>query len=103
MPEPVFFQRNGTLVVWHARRPRRSAAVRAPFARERACRAVPTDGFVKLSGAQVAAAEPALGTRFPQGWLLPNEGQLDNRQVLTALAAGLAERDVETSLEYADR
>ena len=45
---------------------------------------------------QVGAAEPALAGRFTQGWLLPHEGQLDNRQVLSALAAGLAERGVET-------
>ena len=54
------------------------------------------DGFVKLAGAQVAATEPSLGTRFAQGWLLPHEGQLDNRQVLSALAAGLSARGVET-------
>jgi glycine oxidase len=94
MPEPVFFQRNGTLVVWHA-----GDRAEAPlFERRLRANAPPAlflDGFVKLSGQQVAAAEPALGTRFPQGWLLPNEGQLDNRQVLTALAAGLAQRKVD--------
>ncbi|MBN3729082.1 FAD-dependent oxidoreductase, partial [Burkholderia sp. Ac-20379] len=31
-----------------------------------------------------------------RGWLLPREGQLDNRQTLAALAAGLAERGVAT-------
>ncbi|CAH2791526.1 MAG: Glycine oxidase ThiO (EC [uncultured Caballeronia sp.] len=94
MPEPVFFQRNGTLVVWHA-----GDRAEAPLFEQRLRANGPSelfqDGFVKLSGAQVTAAEPALGTRFPQGWLLPNEGQLDNRQVLTALAAGLAERNVD--------
>ncbi|KQR84950.1 cytochrome C biogenesis protein CcdA [Burkholderia sp. Leaf177] len=94
LPLPVFFQRNGTLVVWHA-----GDRAEAPlFERRLRANAPPAlfhDGFVKLSGAQVAAAEPSLGTRFPQGWLLPNEGQLDNRQVLTALAAGLAERNVD--------
>jgi len=53
-------------------------------------------GLLGLSGAQINAAEPALAGRFTQGWLLPHEGQLDNRQVLAALAAGLAERGVET-------
>ncbi len=94
LPQPVFFQRNGTLVVWHA-----GDRAEAPlFERRLRANAPPAlfqDGFVKLSGPQVAAAEPSLGTRFPQGWLLPNEGQLDNRQVLTALAAGLAERNVD--------
>jgi glycine oxidase len=94
MPEPVFFQRNGTLVVWHA-----GDRAEAPLFERRLRANAPSDlfesGFVKLSGMQVAAAEPSLGTRFAQGWLLPNEGQLDNRQVLTALAAGLAERRVD--------
>ena len=94
MPEPVFFQRNGTLVVWHA-----GDRAEAPLFERRLRANAPSelfrDGFVKLSGAQVTAAEPSLGTRFPQGWLLPNEGQLDNRQVLNALAAGLAERNVD--------
>jgi len=95
LPEPVFFQRNGTLVVWHAG-DRAEAPLFERRLRANAPAALFDNGFVKLSGAQVAAAEPALGTRFPQGWLLPNEGQLDNRQVLKALAGGLAERRVET-------
>jgi glycine oxidase len=94
MPEPVFFQRNGTLVVWHAG-DRAEAPLFERRLRANAPSALFQNGFVKLSGAQVAAAEPSLGTRFPQGWLLPNEGQLDNRQVLNALGAGLAERNVD--------
>lgn len=95
LPEPVFFQRNGTLVVWHAG-DRAEAPLFERRLRANAPAALFDNGFVKLSGAQVAQAEPSLGTRFPQGWLLPDEGQLDNRQVLKALAAGLAERHVDT-------
>ncbi|CAG4919728.1 FAD-dependent oxidoreductase [Paraburkholderia saeva] len=95
LPEPVFFQRNGTLVVWH-----HSDRNEAPLFERRVRANAPAElvegGFVKLSGAQVGEAEPALAGRFTQGWLLPHEGQLDNRQVLTALAAGLVERGVET-------
>jgi len=47
-------------------------------------------GFVPLAGAEVGDAEPALAGRFAKGWLLPNEGQLDNRQALRALAATAA-------------
>jgi len=94
LPEPVFFQRNGTLVVWHAG-DRAEAPLFERRLRANAPSALFQSGFVKLAGAQVAAAEPSLGTRFAQGWLLPNEGQLDNRQVLTALAAGLVERHVD--------
>ncbi|CAG4907817.1 FAD-dependent oxidoreductase [Paraburkholderia gardini] len=95
LPEPVFFQRNGTLVVWH-----HSDRNEAPLFERRVRANAPAElvdgGFVKLSGAQIGEAEPALAGRFTQGWLLPHEGQLDNRQVLSALAAGLAERGVET-------
>jgi glycine oxidase len=95
LPEPVFFQRNGTLVVWHA-----GDRGEAPLFERRLRANAPASlferGFVKLAGAQVAAHEPSLGTRFAQGWMLPDEGQLDNRQVLAALAAGLAARGVDT-------
>ncbi|HZZ13832.1 MAG TPA: FAD-dependent oxidoreductase [Paraburkholderia sp.] len=93
LPEPVFFQRNGTLVVWH-----HADRTEAPLFERRVRSNAPAEllegGIVNLVGAQVGAAEPALAGRFNKGWLLPHEGQLDNRQVLTALAAGLAERGV---------
>src|SRR5258707_13939857 len=66
LPQPVFFQRNGTLVVWHAG-DRAEAALFERRLRANAPSALFHDGFVKLSGAQVAAAEPSLGTRFAQG------------------------------------
>ncbi|QYD69401.1 FAD-binding oxidoreductase [Paraburkholderia edwinii] len=95
LPEPVFFQRNGTLVVWH-----HGDRSEAPLFERRLRANAPAEllegGLFSLSGAQINAAEPALAGRFTQGWLLPHEGQLDNRQVLAALAAGLAERGVET-------
>jgi glycine oxidase len=95
LPEPVFFQRNGTLVVWH-QADRAEAPLFERRVRANAPAALLDGGFVALAGAQVDAAEPALGGRFARGLLLPGEGQLDNRQVLHALAAGLAERGVET-------
>jgi glycine oxidase len=95
LPEPVFHQRNGTLVVWH-HADRAEAPLFERRLRANAPAALLDGGFVKLAGAQVGDAEPALGTRFAQGWLLPNEGQLDNRQALKALAAGLAARGVRT-------
>ncbi len=95
LPEPVFFQRNGTLVVWHGA-DRAEALLFERRLRANAPAELLDGGFMKLVGAQVTQVEPALGTRFAQGWLLPNEGQLDNRQALTALAAGLAARGVRT-------
>ncbi|MBS6361322.1 FAD-dependent oxidoreductase [Burkholderia sp.] len=95
LPEPVFFQHNGTLVVWH-----HADRAEAPLFERRVRANAPADlldgGFVTLTGMQVDAAEPALAGRFARGLLLPREGQLDNRQALRALAAGLAERGVDT-------
>ncbi len=95
LPEPVFFQRNGTLVVWH-HADRAEASLFERRVRANAPAALLDGGILALSGEQVGAAEPVLAGRFAQGWLLPREGQLDNRQVLAALAAGLAARGVDT-------
>lgn len=96
LPEPVFFQRNGTLVVWH-----HADRAEASLFERRVRANAPSDlsgigAVAPLDAAQLAAAEPALTGRFGQGLLLPREGQLDNRQALAALAAGLAERGVAT-------
>ncbi|KAG0165549.1 hypothetical protein DFQ28_005585 [Apophysomyces sp. BC1034] len=95
LPRPVFFQRNGTLIVWHAADRaewpllERRLRVNAPAAMLR-------DGIVALRGPQVTHAEPALGTRFHDARLLPGEGQLDNRQLLAALGAALDAHRVDT-------
>lgn len=95
LPEPVFLQRNGTLVVWH-HADRAEAPLFERRVRANAPAGLVDGGFVSLAGAEVGDAEPALAGRFAKGWLLPNEGQLDNRQALRALAAGLAQRKVDT-------
>jgi glycine oxidase len=95
LPEPVFFQRNGTLVVWH-HADRTEAPLFERRVRANAPRQLADEGFVALAGPQIDAAEPALAGRFARGWLLAGEGQLDNRQALAALAAGLAVRGVDT-------
>ncbi|MGF6525231.1 glycine oxidase [Variovorax sp. PvP013] len=87
---PVFFQREGTLVLWH----RQDAGEAERFSRvlER------TRGWIgddlppmrRLDAAGVVALEPALrGSRFAQGLFLAGEGQLDNRALLAALRAAL--------------
>jgi glycine oxidase len=95
LPRPVYFQRNGTLIVWHL-------ADRAEWplfeqrVRLNAPSALLDNGIVPLRGAQVTQAEPALGTRFHDARLLPHEGQLDNRQLLAALGAALDAHHVDT-------
>ncbi|OJA55739.1 FAD-dependent oxidoreductase [Burkholderia ubonensis] len=95
LPEPVFFQHDGTLVVWH-HADRAEAPLFERRVRANAPAALLDGGLVTLAGAQVDAVEPALAGRFARGLLLPREGQLDNRQALRAIAAGLAQRGVAT-------
>ena len=81
---PVFFQQEGTLVLWH----RQDAAEASRFSRQLQATSekIPALGQAQsLDAAAVAQLEPSLGTRFAQGLYLPGEGQLDNRQLLAAL------------------
>ncbi|MFT6591403.1 MAG: glycine oxidase [Rhodoferax sp.] len=84
LDQPVFFQQSGTLVLWH----RQDAAEAERFSRQidvtsRSLPALPS--AQRLDAPGLAALEPCLGSRFTQGLYLPGEGQLDNRQLLTAL------------------
>ncbi|MGI4813985.1 MAG: FAD-dependent oxidoreductase [Janthinobacterium lividum] len=105
LPVPVFFQKHGTLVVWHSA----DRAEATLFSSRMHANAPPgwvDAGLRTLNGTQLAQAEPPLAGRFAQGLLLQEEGQLDNRQLLTALAEGLRERQVtthwDTAIEPAD-
>ena len=85
---PVFFQRDGTLVLWH----RQDAAEASRLARSLAHTATLVPGLPtmqRLDASAIAELEPSLGERFAQGLLLPGEGQLDNRALLDALLATL--------------
>ncbi|WP_438999615.1 FAD-dependent oxidoreductase [Variovorax beijingensis] len=88
LAQPVFFQREGTLVLWH----RQDAAEAARLARvlARTGTQVPELAPMRtLDGAGIAMLEPSLGQRFAQGLFLPGEGQLDNRALLASLLATL--------------
>lgn len=81
---PVYFQRQGTLVLWH----RQDGAHAQRFARQMRATGLSHPQLPKaqaLDGAGIAALEPSLGTRFAQGLFLPQEGQLDNHQLLAAM------------------
>ena len=81
---PVFFQQDGTLILWH--RQDTSDAERFHAHLERNCR---NNSLLqlpqKLNNEAVRDLEPGVADRFTQGLFLPNEGQLDNRQLLDAL------------------
>jgi len=82
---PVYFQQEGTLLVWH-----RQDAPQATHMRQQldATRAQITElpAMQMLDAAGMERIEPALAPHFTQGMYLPDEGQLDNRQLLASLA-----------------
>lgn len=81
---PVYFQQEGTLVLWH----RQDVAEAERFQKQLAdtVLAMPElPGLERLDGPALSKLEPALGDRFAQGFYLPQEGQLDNRELLSAL------------------
>jgi glycine oxidase len=85
LERPVFFQQSGTLVLWH----RQDAAEAERFASQlaRTSAALPLlPQAQRVDARAIAALEPALDQRFAQGLYLPEEGQLDNRELLAALA-----------------
>ncbi len=84
LTNPVFFQQSGTLIVWH----RQDANEALRFAGQLGAtqQTIPElPRAQRVDAEQISALEPALGTRFAQGYFLPEEGQLDNRQLLDAL------------------
>ena len=85
---PVFFQQDGTLIVWHrqdAGDAQRFTAHLESNCRNNALLQLPQ----KLTTEAVRDLEPSLAEHFTQGLFLPNEGQLDNRQLLDALLVEL--------------
>lgn len=93
LAEPVFFQQAGTLIVWH----RQDAAEAQRLTRQLEANqhTVPElPALQKLDSQALAQAEPTLAQRFSQGLFLPGEGQLDNRQLLAALATDMQRLDV---------
>ncbi|GLK66933.1 glycine oxidase ThiO [Hansschlegelia plantiphila] len=76
-------EQNGTLVV----APRRDAAELARFAQR-------TERFERIDGAEIGALEPDLEGRFDAGLFFREEGHLDPRRALQALAARLGELGV---------
>ena len=92
---PVFFQQEGTLIVWHRQDATDAARLRQQLTATR--QQVPElPAMAPLDAARLAEVEPELATRFASGMLLPGEGQLDNRQLLAALAFEMQTLGVQT-------
>lgn len=80
----VYFQKNGTLILWHrqdANEAERFAAHLEKNCRNNHALSAPQ----KLNNDALRELEPGVADRFNQGLYLPDEGQLDNRQLLNAL------------------
>ena len=78
---PVMMQENGSLIVWHGQD--KPLAVQFQQHLHRAHNGSPAEHW---HTADIAKHEPQLAGRFSDGLFLPHEGQLDGRQVLSALA-----------------
>lgn len=92
--EPVFFQQQGTLIVWH--RQDQSEAERLKRHLDRTAAALPELAPAQILNARaIGEREPAMAGRFDQGFFLPGEGQLDNRELLAALLHALREVGVK--------
>jgi glycine oxidase len=84
LSKPVYFQQDGTLILWH--RQDTHDAERFSAHLESNCRRnTSLDKPQKLNNDQLREIEPGVADRFNQALYLPNEGQLDNRQLLDVL------------------
>jgi glycine oxidase len=93
LQQPVFFQQNGTLIVWH----RQDASEAQRFEQLLTKTNIQVSSLPALQGldaSELAHAEPALDGRFQRALYLPGEGQLDNRQLLDALLSALQTQGV---------
>ena len=95
LPAPVYWQQNGTLIVWHRQDAGDAARLRSLF-EHRQSEVAGLPAMQPLDAAGVDAADPGLAGRFAQGLLLPGEGQIDNRQLFAALAQDMQQLGVET-------
>ena len=90
LPSPVFYRDAGTLLLWH----REDVGEARRF--EAMLSARDAHGTVQfVDAAKLEILEPALNGRFPQALFLPDEAQVDNREVLAAVADALDASNVD--------
>ncbi|TSE36395.1 FAD-dependent oxidoreductase [Tepidimonas charontis] len=90
---PVFFQQNGTLILWHRQDAREAQRFEA-LLRTTVTRLPELPAPQAVDAAGLATLEPAVAGRFAHALYLPEEGQLDNRALLDALLTTLHTLDV---------
>ena len=89
LPLPVFFQANGTLVLWHREEAGEAVHFEAMVGRRDA-----QSSIARLTADELYRMEPRIRPGFREALYLPNEAQLDNRGVLKALAQALEDEGV---------
>jgi glycine oxidase len=94
LPVPVFYRDHGTLLIWHGEDAGEAFRVERTLASRRA-----DADITCLESARVGELEPALGARFQHALYLPDEAQLDNRELLMAVALALEDAGVECHWE----
>lgn len=91
LPEKVFMQFSGSLIVWHAQ----DGDISHRFAQQLRRGNDGKEVWQNWNADDIATNEPQLGGRFTSGFYLPTEGQLDNRQTLLALANAIEQTGVQ--------
>jgi len=89
LASPVFFQQNGSLILWHRQDANDAERFVKHLQKNQHSNPVLTEPEL-LDSKRLMEIEPSVADRFNQGLYLPNEGQLDNRQLLNALALELS-------------
>jgi glycine oxidase len=94
LPVTVFYRDAGTLLLWHREHAGEATRVGRALASRNA------QGHVnRVEGPEVGELEPALGTRFPRALYIAGEAQVDNRELLQAVAIALSDCKVECQWE----
>lgn len=88
LSNPVYFQQDGTLILWH-RQDASDAERFTAHLEKNSAQHEHLKAPQRLDQAALQVLEPQVAERFSQGLYLPNEGQLDNRQLLDALGKEL--------------
>ena len=89
LASPVFFQQNGSLILWHRQDANDAERFIKHLQKNQRNNPALTEPEM-LDSVRLQEIEPSIADSFSQGLYLPNEGQLDNRQLLHALATELS-------------
>ena len=93
LDQPVFFQQNGTLILWHRQDAHEAKRFGSAIAKNHELMRF-LEGPLQLNAEALQKLEPGLQGQFQQGIYLPGEGQLDNRELLASLFTTLNNKGV---------